>query len=147
MSNIYERFGSIIRKYRKIQKYSTQEVATTLNISTGLVSNIENAKNDVFKLELLGNFIKLLNIPTDDLFEIFPATVESIKVDSKTNEIIIHMSHYFNANTHLLINSFERILNSLIDISKEFENEAVVYEVLIPHIINQLETLRLIKKY
>ncbi len=41
---------AIIKKYRNSQNYSTQDLADKLNISAGLINNIKNAKNYIFKL-------------------------------------------------------------------------------------------------
>lgn len=145
MSTIYKRFGTVVRKYRKIKKCSTQELAATLDVSTGLISNIENAKNDVFKLEILENLIRFLDIPIDDLTGIFPATIDSIKSSSKGNDIVIHIDDYFDGNIDLLTNSIRNILNTLFAVSKEFDNQAIIYKMLIPHLTHELETLRSVR--
>lgn len=78
-----EALGKIIKRYRNNQGYSTQLLAEKLNISTGLLNNIENARNDSFNLELLNMIIKELNIPISELqiFEESPIPTTFIEND------------------------------------------------------------------
>lgn len=60
---IYKVFGEKIREYRKIKDLTTLELAEQLNISSGLLNNIENGKSDSFQLELLNKIVQVLDIP------------------------------------------------------------------------------------
>lgn len=70
MDTLQIEFGNMVRKYRKEKGYSTQKLAELLGVSVGLVNNIENGKSDVFKLEVLSQLFKILQIPSKDTLEI-----------------------------------------------------------------------------
>ncbi len=69
--------GKLIKKYPNTKGYSTQLLAERLNISAGLLNNIENARNDFFNLKLLNMIINELNIPIEELelFENVPTPI------------------------------------------------------------------------
>lgn len=52
-----------MREYRKKKDLTTLELSEQLNISSGLLNNIENGKSDSFQLELLNKMVQVLNIP------------------------------------------------------------------------------------
>lgn len=60
---IYKVFGEKVREYRKKKDLTTLELSEQLNISSGLLNNIENGKSDSFQLELLNKMVQVLNIP------------------------------------------------------------------------------------
>jgi len=64
---IYKVFGEKIREYRKIKGLTTLELAEQLNISSGLLNNIENGKSDSFQLELLNKMVQVLAIPLKEV--------------------------------------------------------------------------------
>ena len=53
MKEVIANAGSIIRSKRKSKGLSTLELAHTLNISPGLLNNIENSKTDCFQYYLI----------------------------------------------------------------------------------------------
>ncbi|WP_288221640.1 helix-turn-helix transcriptional regulator [uncultured Clostridium sp.] len=59
--------GKLIKYKRKVKGYSTQELAKLLNVSPGLINNIENAKTDTFNIELLYKISSTLDIPVTDI--------------------------------------------------------------------------------
>ena len=59
--------GNLIKYNRKVKGYSTQELAKLLDVSPGLINNIENAKTDTFNLELLYKISSTLDIPITDI--------------------------------------------------------------------------------
>lgn len=59
--------GNLIKYKRKVKGYSTQELAKLLDVSPGLINNIENAKTDTFNLELLYKISSTLDIPITDI--------------------------------------------------------------------------------
>ncbi|WP_052950943.1 helix-turn-helix transcriptional regulator [Clostridium baratii] len=54
--------GNIIKNTRKDKGYSTQELAKLLDVSPGLINNIENGKTDTFNIKLLYKLSEKLNI-------------------------------------------------------------------------------------
>jgi transcriptional regulator with XRE-family HTH domain len=59
--------GRLIKYKRKVKGYSTQELAKLLDVSPGLINNIENAKTDTFNIELLYKISSALDIPVTDI--------------------------------------------------------------------------------
>lgn len=64
---IYKVFGEKVKDYRKKKDLTTLELAEKLNISSGLLNNIENGKSDSFQLELLNKMVQVLNIPLNEV--------------------------------------------------------------------------------
>lgn len=62
MNELLIKLGNLIRTNRKYKKYSTKELADKLQVSSGFINNIENAKTDSFNLTLLNNLSTTLEI-------------------------------------------------------------------------------------
>lgn len=62
LNELLIKLGNLIRTNRKYKKYSTKELADKLQVSSGLINNIENAKTDSFNLTLLNNLSTTLEI-------------------------------------------------------------------------------------
>lgn len=62
MNELLIKLGNLIRTNRKYNKYSTKELADKLQVSSGLINNIENGKTDSFNLTLLNNLSTTLEI-------------------------------------------------------------------------------------
>lgn len=56
MSKLINNAGNLIRSKRKEKGYSTQKLAKLLNVSPGLINNIENGKTDTFNKEIFNHF-------------------------------------------------------------------------------------------
>lgn len=82
MSNLINNAGNLIRSKRKEKGYSTQELAKLLNVSPGLINNIENGKTDTFNLELLHKISDILNISSSHIISdnIKDITLENINI-------------------------------------------------------------------
>ena len=82
--NLNKNLGDLIRYKRKDCGYSTQELAKLLDVSPGLINNIENAKTDTFNIDLLYKLSSILDIPITDI------------LSYKINNIFFHrFSPYF----------------------------------------------------
>lgn len=82
MSKLINNAGNLIRLKRKEKGYSTQELAKLLNVSPGLINNIENGKTDTFNLELLHKISDILNISSSHIISdnIKDITLENINI-------------------------------------------------------------------
>lgn len=82
MSKLINNAGNLIRSKRKEKGYSTQELAKLLNVSPGLINNIENGKTDTFNLELLHKISDILNISSSHIISdnIKDITLENINI-------------------------------------------------------------------
>lgn len=88
MSLIYENLGKQVKRYRKEKKLSTSELAERLEISTGLLNNIENYRHDVFKLQLLNKIIDELELSPNELIYLPSKNGAAIKpVTLQNNEL------------------------------------------------------------
>lgn len=59
--------GNVIKNTRKDKGYSTQELAKLLDVSPGLINNIENGKTDTFNIKLLYKLSEKLNISIPEI--------------------------------------------------------------------------------
>lgn len=66
-----QQLGQTIRKYRHKKGYTIIQLADKLEVSIGLLSNIEKGKTDSFQLTLLNNIVNELDIPLSEL-KLFP---------------------------------------------------------------------------
>lgn len=106
MKEVIANAGSIIRSKRKSKGLSTLELAHTLNISPGLLNNIENSKTDCFNLELLYSISNTLDIPVIDII--------SYDISSILSEINPHneLSTVIKEQLTILIKSLIHISNN-----------------------------------
>lgn len=141
MSTIQERLGLLVRKQRKSKGLSTQDLAKKLGVSSGLINNIENSKNDVFELELFMNLIKELNISIDNVF------VEAFKVNKlnmhNTLEIIVPDEIYKDIN---MINKYlSSLVITLLESSMKFDDTEEYLKVACFHMVEEVKTFNEIK--
>lgn len=76
--------GNLIKYKRKVKGYSTQELAKLLDVSPGLINNIENAKTDTFNLELLYKISSTLDIPITDILSYNMDTILTSAFDNNS---------------------------------------------------------------
>lgn len=139
---IQEQFGKSIRKYRNAKSLTTAELAERLDVSPGLINNIENAKYDVFKFDLLNKLLDELDVP---LAEVMPVNLDNNAVNHikkqknfVTNELTINDSQYL-----IFINTITSKYASLIS---EFDYNEEKVKVLSEHLINLLDTFMQVNK-
>lgn len=141
MDEVYKQFGKIVRKYRKQKNYSTQKLAEILNVSTGLINNIENGKNDVFKLDLFVSLIKELEIPSEDLGSLFNSKLKFSFTQSNPQEIILQIKTTSNSSQNLIRESISKIINLYFKVLEEYNYDKRLIELLSNSISQQLETI------
>lgn len=141
MDKIYIKLGNIIRHYRKSKNYSTAEIAEKLNISAGLINNLENGRNDVFKLELLSDFFTELNIPIEELFELIPTNLKLIYFENK--HLHIQKNNWeSNENIELIKYNLDFIIKYYINTVYEYNCNKDAVENITKNIIINLETIK-----
>jgi transcriptional regulator with XRE-family HTH domain len=125
VSNIITKIGQIIKEKRLIKGYSTQELAEILNVSTGLINNIENGKTDTFNLNFMDKICNILDISVlsillgesgkpDELKELLDITCNITKrLSNDINDII---EAYLHAATILNYDAvkLEKLRNKII---------------------------------
>ncbi|MFT9497788.1 helix-turn-helix domain-containing protein [Anaerosolibacter sp.] len=141
MYKIYDELGKKVRMRRKEKNYTTAELAERLGISAGLVNNIENAKYDVFRLELLLQITNELNVSLGELLQLNTLDVRNIEFNENflpsietqgedTQEDIQFCNHQLN----LVIRSF---LTTISEYGITREN----IETISNHILHEFDTL------
>lgn len=98
--------GNLIKYKRKVKGYSTQELAKLLDVSPGLINNIENAKTDTFNLELLYKISSTLDIPITDILSYNLDTILTSALDNNPE-----MS-YLKLNLEPLLKAIIQISNN-----------------------------------
>ena len=147
MSNVYKELGAKVRRYRKAKHYSTAELADRLGVSAGFINNLENGRNDVFKLELLINILKELDLPLEEFFQLKPVHIRQIsvdennatfsikKLDGESQEKIDFINHHLNY-----------IVRSFLTTISEYSCSQVAIEEISRSTVSHLETIRNLKK-
>lgn len=97
MEELIIRIGRLVKEKRIEKKYSTQELAEILGISTGLVNNIENGKTDTFNIALMNKLCSNLGI--DILSLLADKTDDISKLLNISQEIPANLSAHINKLT------------------------------------------------
>jgi len=130
MSSIGKELGYKIKSFRKSNNLSTQYLAKQLNISTGLLNNIENARNDVFKLDLLLRITDVFNITLAELLEFDLNNIERVNT-YKDGKIYIefNIANTNNIVSNKITSSIKHLLDAYLELLREhnFNEESVDY--------------------
>lgn len=147
MSTIYKEIGEKIKKYRKAKHYSTAELAERLNVSAGFINNLENGRNDVFKIELLNNIMKELDIPLEELFQLQPINLRWLSIDTKQNNLLLHKLENDSPQEIDLINKYlNLIIRSFLATIEEYGCVLEAIEEISKSTTTHLEVIRNLKK-
>lgn len=142
MPNIYLELGKNIRKYRKKKELSTPELAKRLNISTGLVNNIENGRHDVFKLELLLNLMKELDVSLGELLQFDGIDIRSINLQQQLKKILSNEVSTSNAKVDYLNHNLNQILTLYLATLSKFDYDDSAIDYITKHIVEQLNFIK-----
>ena len=105
----YEFLGNQIRKQRKIKKYTLEQLAEKLDVSTTFIGQIERAKG-VPSLETLVKIANVLEISVDSLL------FEDLKPKSGDSHFInqvLTMTHNFSQEEKVLVLKSIEILSEI----------------------------------
>lgn len=97
---MHQQLGQTIREYRNKKGYTIIQLSNKLQISTGLLSNIEKGKTDSFQLTLLNNIVNELDIPLSELklfSEPYPIEELDINLTKDLNKIKPSLEPLINA--------------------------------------------------
>lgn len=120
-----QQLGQTIKKYRNKKGYTLIQLADKLQISIGLLSNIENSKTDSFQLKLLNNIIQELDIPLEEL-KIFSKSYPIEKLDM------------FSIDLNKMKDSLEKLINSFITTASELSFNENQISLMTDILITQL---------
>ena len=130
MNELLIKLGNLIRTNRKYKKYSTKELADKLQVSSGLINNIENGKTDSFNLALLNNLSAILEINIIDFISLNLNNTNSLSFNNKDIE-----------NKYMLLTSH---LNNLVFSNKLDDNTTIL---LLDKLLIELNYFDSLKKY
>lgn len=130
MNELLIKLGNLIRTNRKYNKYSTKELADKLQVSSGLINNIENGKTDSFNLALLNNLSAILEINIIDFISLNLNNTNSLSFNNKDIE-----------NKYMLLTSQ---LNNLVFSNKIDDNTTIL---LLDKLLIELNYFDSLKKY
>jgi transcriptional regulator with XRE-family HTH domain len=146
MSELTRSLGDTIKKYRKLKGYSTQALSKKFNISCGLINNIEHNKSDFFKIDLLMNIIKELDIPLDEIKMLVNLSINKISPSSVESEInnMLAKDDFEEAN---YLNTYaESISQSFTNVIHHYENKQEAAAIISSVILKTLESLQNLKE-
>lgn len=148
MEGVYKELGKKIRKYRKNKGLTTLELAERLNVSVGHISNIENGKNDIFKLELLFNLTKELDIPLNNLLNISELKISKVTMDAERIEVSFIKPDIVQNRDMAVIEKYLKILieKYLENIFNYNYNEESV-ETITNHLVEELSFINKLNQY
>ena len=130
LNELLIKLGNLIRTNRKYNKYSTKELADKLQVSSGLINNIENGKTDSFNLALLNNLSAILEINIIDFISLNLNNTNSLSFNNKDIE-----------NKYMLLTSQ---LNNLVFSNKIDDNTTIL---LLDKLLIELNYFDSLKKY
>lgn len=134
---IQQEFGKSIRKYRKEKSLTTAQLAEKINVSPGLINNIENAKYDVFKFNLLNRLLSELEVPLGGLSPLAKGNSFTVNepIDSSCSKSYNNYTIYSNA-----------VISKYISLLNEFKNDEEKIEIISAHIVNLLDTFKRLQR-
>lgn len=128
--------GETIRKYRKLKDYSTQYLANKLNISVGLLNNIENGRTDAFQLGLLNKIIDELEIPLSEI-KIVSDISYAPQVQSFEDSIVIEVQSCVQLDD-LTCKYLKSIIKAYLNTLKFYNFDESKIKLLSEHLLNEL---------
>lgn len=132
-----------VKERRKTYGYTTADLAHLLDVSAGLINNIENTKNDVFKLQLLNNMINLLNIAPDEILEINKSNLNLLIKDSILT-INLDIRNITDNNKHELISTIAPVLELYVEIAASYQGNKKILKQVNNCVLQQLSLFKLI---
>ncbi|MEJ8554836.1 helix-turn-helix domain-containing protein [Tepidibacter sp. Z1-5] len=145
MPKLYQNLGNTIRNYRKSKNYSTAQLADKLNVSAGLINNLENSRNDVFRIELLTSLIKELDIPLEELFQLDPINIRPLHINNEGSLYIKKLDTESEDIINFINHSTNLVIRSLLSTISEYDSNKQAIEYITQDIISHLQILRNLK--
>ncbi|WP_427340450.1 helix-turn-helix domain-containing protein [Caloranaerobacter sp. DY30410] len=142
MPNIYVELGKKIRKYRKKKKLSTPELAKRLNISTGLVNNIENGRHDVFKLELLLKISKELNVSLGELLQSDYIDIRDLSIQEELKKILKDKNNRTNEKIDYINQKLNEIFILFLATMSKYDYNTKAIDYITNHILEELNFIK-----
>lgn len=146
MSELNRTLGDIIKKYRKLRGYSTQAFSEKFDISCGLINNIEHDKSDFFKIDLLMNIIKELDIPLDEIRMLLKLSINKISPNSVKGEVNNILVEDDFEEVEYLNTYAESIIKSFCNAIHDYENRQEAAAIISAIILKTLESLQNLKE-
>lgn len=136
-----EELGRKVKEYRKNKGYSTAELANKLNVSAGLINNIENARNDVFRLDLLKKLSNELDISKEYLIGLKPTTIDKVTIRLSSDIEIMYNSISDNNMLEPIESHIKLILDTYIALINKFKDKEDIIIIINKHILDYFKLL------
>lgn len=125
MDNLIIRIGKLVKEKRLERDFSTQLLAEKLNVSVGLINNIENGKTDTFNVVLMDKLCSTLGI---GIISLLANKVDDVlNLNNTSRDVPLELSVY----TNKLINEYARAAIELNFNSSKLETllNKLIYEI------------------
>jgi transcriptional regulator with XRE-family HTH domain len=132
-----------VKERRKSYGYTTVDLARLLDVSAGLINNIENSKNDVFKLQLLNNLLNLLNISHDKIFELKQSSPH-LCINNNNLTISLDIRDISESDKHELVTALMPVLNTYVEIAASHKGNKKIIKQVNNCVLQQLNLFKLI---
>ncbi|MTI67509.1 MAG: helix-turn-helix transcriptional regulator [Firmicutes bacterium] len=142
MPELHKELGKRVKANRKNKNLSTPDLAKQLNISTGLLNNIENGRYDVFKLNLITKLTKVLNLPLSELLDI--STIDVEKLDS-CSEILISKTIDNPKNKDIINFHLNKLIKNYLETLLVYDLDHGTIEMITDNLIHELKLIRNLK--
>lgn len=137
--------GQLIQKQRKSKNYTIPEIAEKLGVSVGFISNLENGKNDVFKLDLLSKITRELDLSLTEIAPELSIQIDQIDMNTSKDKIEIQLTNQGIKNIELINQQVTAIVDTYLKAISEFEYHPEAIKAISNHLINELEYSNKIK--
>lgn len=141
MNNISAHVSSTIKKYRKEKNITTEKLADLLTVSVGTINNIENKRFNTFKLDLLFEIIKILDIPLYQLLNIDDNSI-SLTVNSNDYKLSLELPFSDKEFIKLYIEKFSELNKNLVQVLSSYEDKQKSIEIAFNMLNSNLNTIK-----
>ena len=143
MTRLIDNLATKVKEKRKSNGYTTADLARLLEVSAGLINNIENSRNDVFKLQLLNKLLDLLDIAPDEVLD-SRKTSKQICINNNNLTITLDISYLSESDKIELIKTIMPVLKSYVEIAASYQGNKKIIRQVNACILQQLNLFKLI---
>ncbi|MEJ8553756.1 helix-turn-helix transcriptional regulator [Tepidibacter sp. Z1-5] len=141
MCEIYKKLATTVKVHRNTKQYSTATLAKKINTSVGLINNLENARHDIFKLDLFNALITELHIPLDQVFTFQKLDLNPIYCENNILQIQQPKDQSGKAIENINHN-LNLIISSFVSLSQEYNHSEQAMYSITKNIVSNIETMR-----
>lgn len=141
MNNISAHVSSTIKRFRKEKNITTEKLADLLTVSVGTVNNIENKRYNTFKLDLLFEIMRILDIPLSQLLKVDDNSL-SLTVNSNDYKLSLDLPFADKEIINLYIDKLSELNKNLVQTISSYENKKRYLEIIFNMLNTNLDTIK-----